>query len=406
MEIDVIVIGAGPAGAAFSTILSQNGFSVTVLEKSIFPRFSIGESLLPQSMTFLKEADLLSEIPNDLFQPKKGALFAQGDNCAKIDFSQKFTEGPSQTWQVERSIFDELLINKAIKSGVKVKFNTSLEQINFEEETVEVSIAKNGKTERLSASFIVDASGGAMVLPRLMKTVSKPSNSKVALFQHFSDEERTLQESENILISIHPNDNKIWYWGIPFKDNKVSVGVVTDEKTLESYSGSEDKIFQTLYSQEPHLQKRLRNASGINSVQKIKAYEAKINQIHGEQFLMIGNAAGFIDPIFSSGITIALKSAVCAAPEVMKVLRKEKPDWQSYDEEMALGNNTFKAYVDAWYDSSLQKIILSQNKEPDIQSKINSILAGYVWDKSNSFVREPARKLQQVSKLLERLEAP
>ena len=404
METDVIVIGAGPAGAVFSKILSQNGFSVTVLEKSFFPRFSIGESLLPQCMTFLQEADLIKDIPSNLFQVKKGALFAQGKRSAKIDFFQKFTAGPSQTWQVERSVFDELLINKAIESGVTVKFNTSAEQIKFKDGKVEVNVSESGISKTLSTSFIVDASGGAMVLPRLMNKVSKPGKSKIALFQHFSGEERTLEESENILISIHPENNKIWYWGIPFKDNKISVGVVTDEKTLESYSGSEDEIFRTLYSQEPHLQKRLKNASGIKSVQKIKGYEAKIDQVHGDQFLMIGNAAGFIDPIFSSGITIALKSAVHAAPEVMKILRNKKPDWQSYDDEMAVGNKTFKAYVDAWYDSSLQEIILSQNKEPDIQSKINSILAGYVWDKENSFVREPVRKLKQVSKLLKKLE--
>jgi len=406
MELDLIVIGAGPAGAAFSTILAQNGFSVTVIEKSQFPRFSIGESLLPQCMAFLDSAKLLDAIPTDMFQIKKGALFAQGERNAKIDFSQKFSNGPCETWQVERSSFDDLLIKKAEDAGVNTLFNSCVEKVFFNEDSVEVLIKRNGETTSLKASFIVDASGGSMVLPRLMKKISKPKLSKVALFQHFEGESRTSEESENILISIHPQNNKIWYWGIPFKNGNISVGVVTDEETLASYEGGDKEIFERLYSEEPQLNRRLRSAKGLNSVQRIDGYEASIESTHGDRFLLIGNAAGFIDPIFSSGITIALKSAVLGTTEVMKILKGKQPNWQAYDEEMAVGNNTFKAYVDAWYDSSLQEIILSENKDPEIQKKINAILAGYVWDNENSFVREPARKLKQVSKLIKGLSVP
>ena len=405
MKTDVVVIGAGPAGAVISSILAREGYDVTVLEKAIFPRFSIGESLLPQCMTFLQEADLLKSIPEDLFQIKKGALFTQGERTSKINFSQKFTEGPSQTWQVERAAFDELLINKACELGVNVVFDALVNEVEFSKGKVQLSYESGKKKRSLSASFIIDASGGAMVLPRLMKTISRPELSKTALFQHFENEQRNLEESENILISIHPKNNKIWYWGIPLKDNKISVGVVTDEETLLSYSGTDEEVFEELWTAEPHLFKRLKNANPANNVQKIQGYEAAIDKAHGERYLLLGNAAGFIDPIFSSGVTIALKSAVTAAPEVLKFLNGEKPDWESYEQEMAIGNNTFKAYVEAWYESSLQEIILSENKEIDIQKKINSILAGYVWDKNNSFVREPARKLKQVFQLISRMKS-
>lgn len=405
MKTDVIVIGAGPAGAALAAILAQNGFSVSILEKTVFPRFSIGESLLPQCMTFLEKANLLSAVPEAYFQIKKGALFARGKRTSKIDFSQKFSDGPSQTWQVERSLFDDFLVKKAVSLGASILFDCAVQDILFKKDSVDVKILQSGEQKSIRASFIVDASGGAMVLPRLMNTVNKPKLSKVALFQHFSGEERSLEESENILISIHPENNKIWYWGIPFKNNKISVGVVSDEKTLSSFKGSDCDIFHTLCSQEPNLKRRLKNAYGSNSVQRIEGYEAAVEKIHGDRFLIIGNAAGFIDPIFSSGITIALKSAVTAAPEIINFLKNKQADWQTYDAEMATGTKTFQAYVDAWYDSSLQEIILTQNKEPDIQSKINSILAGYVWDQKNSFVREPKRKLKQVYKLLERIKS-
>ena len=138
---------------------------------------------------------------------------------------------------------------------------------------------------------------------------------------------------------------------------------------------------------------------------KIQAYEAKVEKIYGDKFLLIGNAGGFIDPIFSSGITVALKSAVSGSKEIIKLLKGQKPDWKAYCDEINVGNKTFKAYVDSWYEGTLQNIILMTGKDPDIQKKINSILAGYVWDQKNTFVKEPKRKLKQVSSLIERFPA-
>ena len=244
-----------------------------------------------------------------------------------------------------------------------------------------------------------------MVLPRLLNSVSKPKLSKVSLFRHFKGDSRNLEESENMLISINPNNKKIWYWGIPLKDGNISVGVVTDEKTLSSYNGSTSEQFDKLISEEPNLFKRLHIASPMRETAKIQAYEAKVEKIYGDKFLLIGNAGGFIDPIFSSGITVALKSAVSGSKEIIKLLKGQKPDWKAYCDEINVGNKTFKAYVDSWYEGTLQNIILMTGKDPDIQKKINSILAGYVWDQKNTFVKEPKRKLKQVSSLIERFPA-
>lgn len=405
MDSDVVVIGAGPAGAAISAILSQNNFSVTVLEKSTFPRFSIGESLLPQCMVYLKEAGLLDCIPPDLFQVKKGALFTRGSQTSKIDFSDKFTSGPSETWQVMRSDFDEILINKSAEFGTRLIFDAEVKSVSFSENSASLSYSKDGQEKEISTKFVVDASGGAMVLPRLMNAVSQPKISKLALFAHFQGDQRSTEESENILISINPKNSKIWYWGIPLKDDLISVGVVTDLETLNNYDGNDSEKFQKVIAEEPNLSRRLKNANPIRAVKKIVGYEAAVKSVHGDRFLLIGNAGGFIDPIFSSGITVALKSAVIGAKNILKTLSGKNSDWTSYDQEMSVGNNTFKAYVDSWYDGTLQDIILMHGKEPEIQKKINSILAGYVWDPENSFVREPKRKLNQVSSLVERFPA-
>ena len=405
METDVIVIGAGPAGSACASILAQKGYSVLILEKNSFPRFSIGESLLPQCMVFLEESGLLEAIPKDSFQVKKGALFAKGEQTAKIDFSQKFSSGPAETWQVTRSDFDQILIDKAQEYGATVKFNTEVKSFEQNDNYATLSVKAGNKRMDLNCRFVIDASGSAMVIPRLLNLVSKPKVSKTSLFCHFENESRSKEENENILISINPKNPKIWYWGIPFKDNKISVGVVSDDETLDTYSEDDQDSFKQLISEEPHLARRLKNAKTSRPLQKIKAYEAAVNQSHGDRFLLVGNASGFIDPIFSSGLTVALKSAVLGTKEVLSFLENQSPKWQEYNRQMNIGNDTFRAYVEAWYDTSLQEIILTQNKEEDIQKKINSILAGYVWDTENSFVREPARKLKQVSQLIKRYSA-
>ncbi|MCM8529200.1 MAG: tryptophan 7-halogenase [Lentisphaeraceae bacterium] len=404
MTSDIAVIGAGPASSAISAILSQNGFSVTVLEKNHFPRFSIGESLLPQCMDFLKEAGILSAVTTDDFQIKKGALFARGSQHAKIDFSEKFTAGPSETWQVLRSEFDCKLIDKSAEYGTKVIYGCEVKDVSFSEGQVDILYSENDVSKELTAKFIIDASGGAMVLPRLMKNVSQPEVSKVSLFTHFQGDSRDLEQSENILISVNPLNKKIWYWGIPLKNDVLSVGVVTDSETLSSFSGDSASQFEKVLAQEPNLVKRLQCAKPVRVVSKIQAYEAKVEKVYGDRFLLIGNAGGFIDPIFSSGLTVALKSAVLGAKEVMKFLKGQKPDWTAYCREMDIGNETFRAYVDSWYEGTLQDIILMDGKEAEIQKKINSILAGYVWDQTNSFVKEPKRKLQQVAGLIRRFQ--
>jgi flavin-dependent dehydrogenase len=395
MVYDVAVIGAGPAGAAIASLLVQNSYSTVILEKSIFPRFAIGESLLPQSMSLLDKCGLLKALPTDAFQIKKGAIFKKNNQHALIDFSHKFTDGPGTTWQVLREEFDSILINTVKDAGAEVFFDTAVNNVEFQEDIV--TLECNDKT--IKSRFVVDASGNAMVLPRLMKTVSKPVDSKTSMFRHLVNDNRSDEEAENILISINPEKSDIWYWGIPLPNGRISVGITAGSQIMESSLNIEEQ-FSKLIQQEPNIAKRLQNAVPISDISTINAYSSSVESIYSNQHLVIGNAGGFIDPIFSSGLTVALKSAVCGFERVNDILSGNKADWQGYEREMKIGNNTFKAYVEAWYDQSLQNIIFAENKNEIVQSKINSILAGYAWDTENSFVREPKRKLKQLNKLM------
>ena len=395
MDCDVAIIGAGPAGAAMASMLNAENYRVTILERSVFPRFSIGESLLPQSMVFLKQCGLLKDIPPDTFQLKKGALFRKNNQKAHIDFSFKFTEGPETTWQVLREEFDTLLINAVQKSGAEVYFDT--EVTDFDQFKDHALVHCRDKT--IKCRFVIDASGSAMILPRLMKTIEKPVLEKASLFGHFANDSRNEKESNNILISVHPQDPTIWYWGIPLADGKISVGVTSDANKF-STKDSEELLKYALA--EPALKKRLQNATMTSKVGFIKGYTASVNQIYGERFLQIGNAGGFLDPIFSSGMTVALKTAVEGFRCVKAILEGNKPDWNHYMAELELGNKTFKACIDAWYEGSLQDIIFSDNKTPEVQKKLNSILAGYAWDRNNSFVGGTSRKIKQLHRLIQR----
>lgn len=235
-----------------------------------------------------------------------------------------------------------------------------------------------------------------MILPRILKTFTQPIKSNKAVFTHFKIDRRNLEESENILIAVNSKNWRVWYWGIPLKDGSISVGVVSDE---QNFSGDDHADLIRYILEEPQLSIRVDLASQIRPVQSISAYQSTVSPTHSERYLLVGNAGGFIDPIFSSGVTLALKSVVLGAPLVIDILNDKKVDWSHFDQEMSHGNKTFRAYIESWYETTLQEIIFLNDKQEDIKAKISSILAGYVWDRQSSLVREPKRKIEQIYRL-------
>jgi flavin-dependent dehydrogenase len=401
-DVDVVIIGAGPSGSIAASLLHKQGKSVLVLEKQHFPRFSIGESLLPCCMQFIEQAGMLDAVNNAGLQFKNGAAFRRNGHYTTFNFDDKFTPGPGTTFQVQRAGFDKLLADTAADQGVEIRYGHSVENIDLSANPSLTVTDERAESYQVKAKFVLDASGFGRVLPRLLD-LETPSDlpSRSAIFTHIEDNISDVNFDRNkILISVHPQQKDIWYWLIPFSNNRCSIGVVAEPHLLEHLPGSlEDKLL-AIMAEEPDLNALLANASVVQECATLKGYSANVRTLATNKFALLGNAGEFLDPVFSSGVTIAMQSASMAAETLCRQLDGEIIDWdQAYSEPLMLGVNTFRTYVKAWYDGTFQDVIFFEDSNPKIKQMICSILAGYAWDSKNPFVTESQRRLNTIVQL-------
>ena len=401
-EVDVLIIGAGPAGAAAAAMLHREGFRVLVVEKQHFPRFVIGESLLPHCMDLLREADLLECVERQRFIHKNGAVFKRGDGACHFDFATQFTAGWTYTFQVPRAEFDKTLADTVAARGVEILYGHGVSAVEFDPSRASVTVEQPDGSERtVTAQFVLDCSGYGRVLPRLLK-LEEPSQFPVreALFSHVTGDRRPAgREEGKIWACLHPDG--AWLWIIPFSNGRTSVGAVATPEFFAAYPEAPKERLRAIISSDPNAGPRLAEAQFVFAPQRIAGYACAVKQLHGPRFALVGNATEFLDPIFSSGVTLALASANRAAKVLTRHLRGEKPDWQAeYADYVMQGINTFRAYVAAWYDGTLHDIFFSAGANPEIMKQICSVLAGYVWDLSNPYVAQPQRALPLLSEIV------
>jgi flavin-dependent dehydrogenase len=395
----VVVIGAGPSGSIASALLQRRGRDVLVLERAQFPRFAPGESLLVHCLDFVAEAGMLAAVEAAGFQYKNGAAFARAGRYTDFDFSERFTPGRDSTYQVLRSRFDQLLADEASKQGVEIRYGVEIVAVKG---TVLTTRSANGTIHTIEADFILDGSGFGRVLPRLLN-LEEPSTFPVrqALIAHMADHIPSGAFDRNkVLITIHAEHRDVWYWIIPFAAERCSVGVVARPEHLQRYAGTADEKLQQMVSEDPGLSKLLANAAWDTPVRQIGGYSANVRAMHGPGFALLGNAAEFLDPIFSSGVTIAMRSASMAAETLDRQLSGLAVDWTAeFEKPLRRGVDCFKAYVEAWYDGRFQNILFFERQPADIRRMICSVLAGYAWDESNPFVSAAERRLDVLSQL-------
>lgn len=406
-KVDVIVIGAGPSGALASSLLNKQGKQVVVLERDTFPRFSIGESLLPQCMAYLAEAGLAERLDKNAhalgFQFKNGAAFEKSGEYTFFDFTDKFTSGPGTTYQVKRADFDKLLADGAAEQGVTIRYqHTVIEVAEHTDFMRLVVVDEAGETYTVESKFVLDASGFGRVLPRLLD-LEKPSKFPVrsSYFTHVEDNiDEQHFDRDKILITVHPDYSDIWYWLIPFSDGTASVGVVIEPNKVISPEREHEAILFDYINQVPNLSRLLKNAKPLAPVRQIKGYSADVTRLHGERFALLGNAGEFLDPVFSSGVTIALRSATLVAPVVNALLDGKSVDLENdYAKPLKQGVDCFKTFVTAWYDGRFQDVIFHKDQDAQIRKMVSSILAGYAWDTSNPYVAQSERRLDVLAKL-------
>lgn len=399
----VAIIGAGPSGSIAAALLKKHNIDCIILEKSTFPRFSIGESLLPACMESIKKAGMLDAVESAGFQYKNGAAFHFNGIFTAFDFTDKFSEGAGTTFQVQRGTFDKVLADSAQDQGVDIRYQHEITDVDISQTKALLSVLDpNGNPYQIEADFVLDASGFGRVLPKLLN-LEEPSclPPRKAIFTHITDNiSDDHYDRDKILISVHPKNTKVWYWLIPFSNGTCSFGVVGEPEFFESYPKDSISALKQLAAEEDNLKILLSDAEYPNSCGEIMGYSANVTRLFDRNFALLGNAGEFLDPVFSSGVTIAMKSAELAVDLLIKQFNHEDVNWQTdYSDKLMTGVNAFRCYVEGWYEGSFQNVIFHENPNPKIKQMISAILAGYAWDEENPFVAEPDRRLKVISEL-------
>ena len=403
IECDVLIIGGGPAGSIAAIKLSKAGYNVELVEKVKFPRFVIGESLLPRCNELLDEAGILEVVKNADFQFKGGVAFENEEDGIKvINFEHNMGQNHNSSFQVRREIFDKLLLDQAQKSGANITMESEVTAYEEEENIITV-IHKDGNKEQYHAKKVIDASGYGRVLPRLLD-LDSDSNLELrdAIFCRVKNDIRPKDYTKGYIYVYVVGDNDAWIWNIPLSSTETSVGIVCSDEYYKSFDMTKDEFWDYIIKTNPNAKKRYANAHKINEVGFIGGYSSNVKKMFGENFVMVGNATEFLDPVFSSGVTLALESGVKAANLIIQEFEGHKVDWQSeYQDYMMVGVNVFREYVAAWYDGRLQDILFTKKPTADkIERKIVSVLSGYVWDEKNMFVHSPTESVNAIHKVL------
>lgn len=403
----VLIIGAGPAGASAACQLRARGYAVLIIEKQHFPRFSIGESLLPQCMDLLEEAGMLDSVSAAAdalgFQFKNGAAFKYGEHYTDFDFSEKFTPGHDATWQVRRGDFDKLLADHAEQTGAEIRYGHEIVAVDMAGDQPVVTVRdSDGASYQETPRFVLDASGFGRILPKLLD-LEAPSNFPLrrAIFTHVTDHISDPHfDRSKIRVTVHPTRRDVWWWLIPFADGRASCGVVAAEDYFSQYSGNSEERFRAILAEDPALSELLAKAEICAPVRELGGYAANVKSLYGKHFALLGNAGEFLDPVFSSGVTIALKSASLCIPLLDRHLQGESVDWAvDYEAALRRGITVFRAYVEAWYEGSFQDIIFSPLQPANVKAMICSLLAGYAWDEKNPYNNHSRKRLATIAEL-------
>jgi geranylgeranyl reductase family protein len=376
---DVAIIGGGPAGSTAAALLARAGRRVVVFERETFPRFHIGESLLPFSMKAFTRLGLHEKFERAGFIKKFGGEFlsACSSEGTKFYFKDGYRSQTDYSYQVTRSDFDKVLLDHAAESGAEVHERTGVTSVEFANEHVDLAIA-NGKSIR--ARYVIDASGRHSVLGtkfNIKKTYEHLK--KLSIFAHYEGVWRPEGIDATLTVLIRGIDR--WFWIIPLTSERASIGVVLDSETFRiSKQTPEDFLEQALLEQ-PVIMQRMQNARRVSEVHVAADFSYRSTKLYGERWLLAGDAAGFIDPIFSSGVFLAVFSGELAADALNEVLdrpRKAKRLFSRYEKRVNRAMDVYLRFVNAWYTKEFIEIFSSPRPVLNLPPAVNAVLGGNI----------------------------
>ena len=397
---DVIVIGGGPAGSTAATLIAQNGQRVLLLERDAEPTFKIGESLIPATYWTFKRLGMLNRLRRSHFPQKYSVQFYSrtGKASAPFYFFETNPHESSVTWQVLRSEFDQMLLDNATENGVDVRRGVGVRKVIFEgKKAIGVVIQNRGNselstpdkdTETVYGTVIVDSTGQSSLIGRQLKLNSvEPNLKKASLFTHYEGGHRDSGIDEGATLILHTEEKDSWFWSIPLPYNRTSVGVVGElDYLLQNRRDADGKLnAQKIFDEEldrcQPLKQRLDGAKQLFPIQTTKDFSYRASKIAGEHWVLIGDAFGFLDPVYSTGLFLALQSGEMAADTVIEAFRDNdfsETKLGEFGQKFVDGMEAFRKLVYAFYtkDFSFARFL---SEYPEHLGGIVDILSGDVY---------------------------
>jgi len=389
-DADVIVVGAGPAGCTLAYLLAARGRDVLVLDKEAGPIFKIGESLLPAGVHLCHEMGLKEALEQGGFMPKWAARFVLSDTGdeERFPFSDALrVKAGARAYQVKRRDFDDLLHRHARSAGARYHWGARVAGVDLA--TAEGPIVRLTDGETLSARFVVDATGQGHFLARelgLRRPI--PGLAKTALFAHFERVRRHAGIEEGDITVLW--NSEYWTWIIPFTDGTTSVGVVGNPDRIRAAGANDDERFAALCSATEHHRRFLAERVQLFELQRRADFSYQCTQLAGPRFVLIGDAASFIDPLFSTGVFLAQQGAFLAERMLSAALEESRAlseaEQQDYTTTMQTAIRRFLALVQGSYDHGFIETAVRGRRRPGMRRAFISLLAGDVLDEENPLI--------------------
>jgi geranylgeranyl reductase family protein len=384
-EYDVAIIGGGPAGSTAACVLAQHGRKVVVLEREKFPRFHIGESLLPYSMNAFERLGVQEKLKAISMEKIGGEVASScGSRKVRFYFRTGFRLEQTKSYQVKRADFDKLLLDHAAEAGARVHEEAHVEKVEFASDSVSLSVKMEGETKGVTARYLIDCSGRNSVVGSLFKLrMPYESLQKFSVFAHYEDVPLRDREELNLTRLIRGRD--FWFWMIAVSETRVSVGVVTDTSRFRELKKSPEEALEYFIQNSREMQERMQGARQVSQVYSISDYSYRNSRFTGDRWMLAGDAAGFIDPIFSTGVFLAILSGEQCADALNDVLdhpRRQGALFRKYEKNLRRVMGKYLRFVEAWYRPEFIEVFTNPVEHLNLVGAVNASLAGNV---GNSF---------------------
>jgi flavin-dependent dehydrogenase len=377
MLYDIAIIGGGPAGSTAATLLKRRGWKVVICEKENFPRFKIGESLLPHSMHAFDELGVTEKLAAHAF-PKLGGEIATacGRRIKRFYFENAIQLRDRFAYQVERAWFDKMLLDHAVENGAELRQPCAIEQIAFDQEGATLQTSSG----EIRARYVLDCSGRNAVVGQQFDLRRRYDHlQKFSVFAHFEGVQRDSGRDGTLTRLIR--GPRHWFWMIPLDARRTSVGLVCDQTEFRAAKKSPEQMLQDTFEESPLMRGRMASARRLTDVHAVGDYSYRNTRLHGDRWLLAGDAAGFIDPIFSTGVFLAIHSAERAAEAIDCALRRPwlRPiRFAWYARRLNSLMDRYLRFVSAWYTDEFVDVFTTPKPPFRIPQAVNSVLGGNI----------------------------